>query len=71
MKMSDFIIVGDTETYKECLIYICYTEKNAENILNRMLNNPDETDKKFIKIYNNFRIKEVPEKDCWWRHRCD
>lgn len=71
MERSDFIIVGDTDIYKECLIYVCYTEKNAEKILNRMLNNPDENDKKVMKGHYNFKIKEIPEKDCWWRGNCD
>lgn len=71
MKMSDFIIIGDTDKYKECLIYTCGNKENAEKILYRMLNNPNENDKKVMKGHYNFKIKEVPEEDCWWWHNCD
>lgn len=32
-----------------------------------MLNNPTENDKRLMAGHSNFRIKEVPAKDCWWR----
>ena len=69
--MSDFIIVGDTEKYKECLVYVCFTKENAENILKRMLNNPTESDNVLMKRHTNLRVKEVPDESCWWRHGCD
>lgn len=69
MKDSDYIIVGDTEQYDGCLIYSCgKNKKSAENILNRILTSPTESDKQLIKRYKNLRIKETPAEDCWWRY---
>lgn len=71
MHDSDFIIIGDTKEFKDCLVYVCSTKELAEENLYRILNNPNENDKKIMKGHTNFRIKEVPYKDCWWRHNCD
>ena len=68
MNNSDFIIVGDTEKYKGCLVFVAgRTEERANEVLERMLNNPTENDKRLMAGHTNFRIKEVPAKDCWWR----
>ena len=69
--MSDYIIVGDTAKYKECLVYICGTKDNAKKVLERMLNNPNANDKRIIEGHTNLRIKEVPRESCWWRDGCD
>ena len=69
--MSDYIIVGDTEEYDECLIYVCGTPDNAENVLHRMLINPTDDDKRELQRHHNLRIKEVPARDCWWHGNCD
>ena len=67
MNNSDFIIVGDTER-GECLVYVSGRKReNAEEDLKRMLNNPTENDKRLMARHSNFRIKEVPVEDCWWR----
>lgn len=71
MHDSDFIIIGDTKEFKDCLVYVCSTKELAEENLYRILNNPNENDKKIMKGHTNFRIKEAPYKDCWWRHNCD
>lgn len=72
--MSDFeyIIVGDTEKYKECLVYICgVSEGRAKEVLDRIKSNPTENDKAITNSHVNLRIKEVEAKSCWWRHDCD
>ena len=70
--MNEYIIIGDTDEYKDCLVCLCGTSlKHAENVLYRMLNNPTENDKKLMERHRNFRIKEVADKDCWWRDNCD
>ena len=69
--MNDYVIVGDTEQYKGCLVCVCGTPDNAEKVLHRMLTNPNDNDKKLMQDHHNFRIEEVPEKDCWWHGNCD
>ena len=67
--MREYIIVGDSikePQYKECLVYVCGSEENAKSVLNRLLNNPDETDLHNRERYTNFKIDSVDEKDCWW-----
>lgn len=69
MANSDYIIVGDTEKYDECLVCVCGKDKNnAEEALRRIIENPTENDKRLIKGYKNLRIKEVPANKCWWRN---
>lgn len=70
--MKEYIIIGDTEQYKDCLVCLCGTSlEHAQSILRRMLNNPNDNDKKLMKKQTNLRIKEVDEKDCWWNYGCD
>lgn len=69
--MGDYVIVGDTKDFKDCLVCICGTHENAENILNRMLNNPTENDKRLMSGHTNFRIEFIKEEDCWWYGNCD
>ena len=62
-----YIIVGDTDQYKGCLVMSCggYKE-NAESTLERLLSDPDEHDKIMIEGYSNLRVEEADQKDCWW-----
>ena len=70
--MSEYIIVGDTKEFKSCLVYVCGKSlEHANNVLNKMLNNPDDNDKKVMEGHYNFRVKEVEEKDCWWNGNLD
>lgn len=69
--MGDYIIIGDTKNYKDCLVYVCGTYDHAEEVLNRMLTNPNNNDKALMQDHYNFRIEEVSEKDCWWHGKCD
>ena len=69
---GDYIIKGDTKDLKECLVCVVgrsYTD--AEYVLNRMLNNPTENDKRLIKGFISLGIDFVEERDCWWRGNCD
>lgn len=62
-----YIIAGDTEQYKGCLIMSCGSSKErAEDTLQRLLSDPDENDKMMIEGYSNLRVEEVEQKDCWW-----
>lgn len=63
----EYTIVGDTEEFKGCLIYLCGTSKeNAEEVLDRMLTNPNKNDLAVMEGHTNLRIKEVQDSDCWW-----
>jgi hypothetical protein len=68
--MNEYVIVGDLRNYnRDCLVCICGTSlEHANEVLNRMLNNPTESDKNLTTGYTNLRIEEVPEKDCWWNY---
>ena len=62
-----YIIAGDTEQYKGCLILSCGSDKEqAEATLERMLSDPTENDKKLMEGHTNIRIEETDKKDCWW-----
>lgn len=64
---NEYVIVGDTDIHKECLVYVCgSSEQRAKQILERMLNNPNENDEALKKGHSNLRIKLVPKKCCWW-----
>lgn len=68
----EYVITGDTEKYKDCLIYVIGESfDRAKEILNRMLNNPTENDKRVMNGAFNLRIEEVDKKDCWWNGNCD
>lgn len=63
----EYIIVGDTNTYKECLVRSCgRSYENAVKTLDRMLHNPDKYDKYDVERHTNLRIKEVKDETCWW-----
>lgn len=54
-----WMIVGDTERHKGCLVTICYGGKEfAERTLERMKNNPTKEDLFLTKGHTNLRIKE-------------
>lgn len=68
----EYIIVGDTEKFNDCLVYVIGKSiEDAERVLNRMLNNPTDNDKKLIKDHTNLRIKKVNSEDCWWNKDYD
>lgn len=66
----EYIIIGDTQNFKGCLIYVCSTNRaHAEKVLDRMLNNPNEQDLKVLQTHTNIRISEA--EDCWWNGKLD
>ena len=69
--MSDYVIIGDTKNYKDCLICVCGTPDRANEVLDRMLNNPNNNDKRLMQGHHNLRVAEVPKADCWWHGNCD
>jgi hypothetical protein len=72
VNMKEYLIVGDTKNYKDCLIYRCGNNReNAENVLDRVLNNPNNDDKFILKGHSNVRIEEVDNSDCWWNDERD
>ena len=65
--MTEYIIVGDTNKFKDCLIYTCGSDKDiAEDYLYRILHEPTENDVKATTGMTNIRIKEVSEENQWW-----
>lgn len=69
--MGDYVIVGDSGKYKECLVLVCGSKESAEESLNKMLTDPDEYDKIRMKDHSNFKIKFVPSNECWWHGNLD
>ena len=66
----EYIIVGDTKKFKNCLALVCGRDKRiAEEQLEKC-----KTDPQYIGIakeYTNLRVKEVAEGECWWNNRLD
>ena len=71
MRNGDYIIIGDGKEYKDCLVYVCGSLEWANEVLNRMLTNPTEDDKRMLSIYSNLRVAFEEEKDCWWHGNCE
>lgn len=69
--MGDYIIIGDTEKYKGCLVCVCGTKQRAEECLARMLAKPTANDKRLMEGHSNLRIEGVPKKNCWWHGNLD
>ena len=67
----DYVIEGDTERFKDCLVCVSGALETANKTLERMLNNPTENDQRIMKGHTNLRIKAVAKKDCWWNGNCD
>ena len=70
--MNQYIIVGDTDKNKECLVCICGSnEDKAKERLTQMLTNPSDSDKHIMAGHSNLRVMEVKREDCWWLNGCD
>ena len=64
---TEYIIVGDLPDAKELLIYTIMGGRDfAEEVLNRMMNNPTKQDLEERAKFTNIKIKEVKSADCWW-----
>lgn len=67
----EYVIVGDTER-GECLVYVGFkTKERAEQVIQQILTNPTENDKRVTKGHTNLRAKPVEDEDCWWNDNCD
>ena len=65
--MDEYIIVGDTERFTDCLVAVCGTDMHrAEEVLHRFLTDPGDNDLKIIEGHFNLRIEKVKAEDCWW-----
>jgi hypothetical protein len=63
----DYIIVGDTDEYDGCLVYVCSGRKEfAESVLERMLTEPTEQDKRELERFRNLRVEAVEREKAWW-----
>lgn len=59
--MTEYIIVGDTAEYKECLVYVGgRTMEQAKEMLEKAKQDAHFAD------HSNFQIKETESKDNWW-----
>ena len=68
----EYVIVGDTESYKNCLICVCGGNKaHAEQTIDRILNNPTEYDQMMIKGHTNIRLEKCERENGWWHWGCD
>ena len=62
-----YIIVGDTEKFKDCLVHICHTSKDeALKLLHRFITAPTEEDKRNIGQCFNLRLESTDGVSCWW-----
>lgn len=62
-----YVIVGDTEKIKGCLVCPIGEEKEkAEKRLKQIISNPSENDEKLIKGHSNLRIGSIKSYDAWW-----
>ena len=69
---KEYIIVGDTDHFKGCLITLGGTSfEHASQKLSRILNSPTENDKRLIAGHTNIRIETIEDEDCWWKNGCD
>ena len=63
----EYIIIGDTDKYKDCLVAICgWNKEHAMKVLNRMINEPTKNDILLTKGHYNLRIKEKEAGKNWW-----
>lgn len=68
--MTEYIIVGDTDSFKDCLITVVHGDRQfAEKTLESMLYSPTKDDLILMQGHKNIRIKEVVEEDQWWNDK--
>lgn len=68
----EYTIVADSGEHKGCLVYVCGSSLEfANEVLDRLLNNPDKRDLELRKEFTNFRIEAVEDNDCWWHDSLD
>lgn len=64
--MKEYIVVGDYEEFKSCLIYVCgNSRENAQRAFEKAMLLPD------YESYTNIHIEEVEPDERWWNKNCD
>lgn len=64
--MKEYIIVGNTTQYQNCLIAVCGVSKAyANDCLKQYQINPEYKD------YTNIHIEETDINDSWWKYEYD
>lgn len=68
----EYVIKGDTPRFDDCLVCTCGKSREyAKEVLDKMISNPSDNDKRLIKDHINLRVEEVRDEDCWWNLNCD
>ena len=71
---KQWVIVGAYEDELEGLICALpknYSDEQALEVLNRMVNNPTNADLLMIKGTTSIWLEKIEEKDAWWNDNCD
>lgn len=62
-----YVIAGDTKYHKNCLIYtVGASKERAEEVLKRILTEPNENDLVSCAGHYNLRVEAVERKNAWW-----
>ena len=68
----EYIIVGDKEEHKGCLVCLCGSNlAHAEEVLYRLTHEPTKSELRTIDGHINLKIEEEKDEDCWWNNGCD
>lgn len=64
--MKEYIVIGDYENHKGCLIYTCgVNRERAQRAFETAKLLPE------YENYTNIRIEEIESKGAWWNQNCD
>ena len=64
--MKEYTIIGDINNKSYLICLAGRNLKNAKEILNKFLYNPDTNEKHLIEGYSNIRIQEIENEENWW-----
>lgn len=68
----EFIIVGDTERFNDCLITPCGKKLDrAKEVLQKCIDQSDENLVRLCRGHSNFRIERIKSADAWWNGYLD
>ena len=71
---KQWVIVGLYEDELEglvCALPRDYTDEQALEILNRMVNNPTAADLIMMRDTKSIWLEKIDSKDAWWNDNCD
>ena len=68
-----FVIAGDTENYKDCLVRVLYAgnREQAEQMFQRFMNSTDNYDIKLKNKFTNIRVECTDPANEWWNDKTD